>query len=313
MRITPVKTRPISRRIWVKLRMWEVGLRMKELHGNPDVWLLESPRPSDGSPWEQTQVHGRGFAKLASASVSQLAKAEGELRLELIHDHFAGLLAVTRTRCVYSLYVICRSTIDACAFTTWVYNPRVKPGERILRGLLLREQALKQQLKLLRDLEQGHSGKYPGDRAYTATAKIEAKHHLCEIERAIQGIRTGLESTMGQARKRSHTVPNKTDRIREMLIDELDLPQGLDAYRRLSGVAHSESLAIVQTWNSDRGKPSIDYYDFLVYFHLALCSIKFSLEQRASCWGVTHNSSGLDKIVDRVERIIDKEPGVEML
>ena len=313
MRITPVKTRPISRRIWVKLRMWEVGLRMKEVHGNPDVWFLESQRPSDDSPWEQTQVHGRSFARLSSVSVSQLAKAEGELRLELIHDYFAGLRAVARTRCVYSLYVVCRSTIEACAFTTWVYNPRVQPGERILRGLLLREQSLKQQLKLLRVLEQGHSGKYAGDREYTATAKIEVKHHLCKTELAIQGISTGLESTMGPELKRSRAVPNKTDRIRELLIDELDLPQGLDAYRRLSGVAHSDSLAIVQTWNSDKGKPSIDYYDFLVYFHLALCSINFSLAQRASCWGATHNSSGLDKIVDRVERIIDKEPGVEML
>ena len=46
MRITPVK--PISswRLIWMRLRLWKIAIRMKELHGNPDEGssLMRRPR-----------------------------------------------------------------------------------------------------------------------------------------------------------------------------------------------------------------------------------------------------------------------------
>ena len=314
MRMTPVKTKPISRRVWVKLRMWGIGLRMKELHGNPDVWFLESPKPTDGSPWEQTQTYGRSFAKVGLVSVSLLAKAEGQLRLEAIQDYFAGLRAVTRTRSVYSLYVMCRSTIEACAFAAWVFDPQIQPGERILRGLLLREDSLKQILKSIRAIEREHSDEIEsGYLADMATAKIEATHHLQEVKRAIRGIRAGPEATARPSLERSHTVPSSTQRIREMLVDDMDMPQGFDAYHRMSGVAHSEALAITGTWNLDGGKPSIDYYDFLVYLHLALCSIDHSLTRRAACWGETYKSSGLRKLIERVERILSGEADVKMI
>ncbi|MXW61883.1 MAG: hypothetical protein F4003_08910 [Acidimicrobiaceae bacterium] len=312
--MTPVKTKPISRHMLLKLRMWEIGLRMKELRRNPDVWLLESPKPTVGSPWEQTQIFGRNFERVNSLSLAQLAKLEGELRLEAAQDYFAGLRSTARTRSVYSVYVMSRSTIEACAFAAWVFDPKVQPGERILRGLLLREQSLEKMLRSLRAIKQDHSDEL--DSEYVAEmdrVRSEGNIQLLGVKRAVRGIHAGLGPTSGPLPERSQKVPSSTKRIREMLFDEMEMPQGLDAYPRMSGVAHSEALAITSTWNSDGGKPSIDYYDFLVYLHLALCAIDHSLTCRAACWGETYKSSGLHKVIDRVERILDGEPNVKMI
>ena len=150
MRMTPVKTKPTSRRIRVKFLMWGIVLRMKVLHGDPDVWFLESTAPADGSPWEQTRASGSGLAHVGSGSVNHLVEAEAQLRVDAIHDYFGVLRAAMRTRSAYSLYVMCRSTIEACAFAAWVFDPEVKPAERLLRGLLLRKQSLNTTLKSLR-------------------------------------------------------------------------------------------------------------------------------------------------------------------
>ncbi len=310
MRMTPVKTKPISRRVLVEFRMWEIGRRMKELHSNPDVWLLESPTPSVGSPWEQTQTFGRNFVRVGPLSLGQLANLEGELRLEAAQDYFAGLRSTARTRSVYSVYVLSRSTIEACAFAAWVFDTGVKPGERLLRGLLLRKKSLEQILRSFQAVAREWSNEL--DSEYLAEmdrAKNEANAQLRDVKRAIRGIHVGLEATTEPSLK----VPGSTERIREMLFDEMDMPQGIDAYHRMSGVAHSEAVAITSTWNLDGGKPSIDYYDFLIYLHLALCSIDFSLARRAACWGATHKSSRLHKIIGRVEGIIDGEPDVSLL
>ena len=95
-----------------------------------------------------------------------------------------------------------------------------------------------------------------------------------------------------------------------MLSDEMELPQGFDAYHRLSGVAHSQPTAIFGTWSTDGRKPSIDYANFLMYLHLALCSLAFSLGRRASCWGKTPKDSRLHKTIGLTERIMAGEPGV---
>ena len=34
----------------------------------------------------------------------------------------------------------------------------------------------------------------------------------------------------------------------------------------------------------DSGRPTIDYYSFLVYLHLAVSAIAFSMGERAACW-----------------------------
>ena len=187
-----------------------------------------------------------------------------------------------RTRSVYSLYVMCRSTIEACAFATWVFDPRVEPAEQLLRGLLLREQSLNRSLRSLRETEGNRSGEFDPEQIADATkARIVTDSHLDEIKRIIQDVLTDLESTNARPLEQSFRVPSATQRIREMLIHDIKMPQGSDAFHRLSGVAHSEAIAIIGMWNMDGGKPSIDYYDFLIYLHLALCSIAFSLERRS--------------------------------
>ena len=49
------------------------------------------------------------------------------------------LRSAMRTRRVYSLYAMCRATIEACAFASWVLDPDIEPAERLLRGLHLRK------------------------------------------------------------------------------------------------------------------------------------------------------------------------------
>ena len=98
-----------------------------------------------------------------------------------------------------------------------------------------------------------------------------------------------------------------------MLCDEMEMPQGVDAYHRMSGVAHSEPIAIFATWNFDGDKLSIDYFSFLEFLHLAVCSINFSLERRSTCWGQSYKPSGLDKIIRRLECVITGEPNVRLV
>ena len=93
----------------------------------------------------------------------------------------------------------------------------------------------------------------------------------------------------------------------------MDMLQGSDAYHRLSGLVHAEATAIFGTWKMDGSRPSIDYYSFLVYLHLAASSIAFSLEERAACWGKTHKNARLHKIIERMACIIRGEPNVQRM
>lgn len=310
MRMMPVKTRPIWRRIWVKVPMWEIGLRMRELHGNPDVWFLASPTPNKGSPWEQTQAYASGLVQFDVGSVVDVAYLEALARIDAVHDYFAVMRTAMSNRRVYSLYAICRSAIEACAFATWVFDPGAEPTVRLLRGLLLRERSLATHMKSLRKLLEDPYGELDSsDVADINQAMSNAGTHLNEINRAIQDI--GAAHRPGQPPlARSLQIPSATRRIREMLCDEMEMPHGLDAYHRMSGVAHSESVAIFATWNFDGDRLSIDYFSFLEFLHLAVCSIDFCLERRSTCWGQSYKRTRLAKIIRRLERIIAGEPNV---
>ena len=311
MRMTPVKTKPISRRIRVKFLMWGIALRMKLLHSEPDVWFTASTAPADGSPWALTRAYGSGVGQIDSGSVTHVAEAEAQLRLDAVHDYFVGLRGAMWTRSVYSLHALCRSTIEACAFAAWVFDPDAAPAERLLRGLMLRKQWLHEHQKALdRMVGTGRSGELNSDDlADVARARSVTETHLGDVQRVIEGVRVDLASMSGLPSQ----VPSKTERVGEMLVDDIEMPQGADAYHRLSGVAHSAAGAISGTWNLDGGRPSIDYYSFLEPLHLALCSIHFGMERRAACWGETHKGAGLLRIIERLERILEGEPGVQLI
>ena len=140
-------------------------------------------------------------------------------------------------------------------------------------------------------------------------ARSEAGNRADEVNRIIKEIRAELEPRKGVPLKR----PSRTRQVRDMLCGDMGMPQGFDAYHRMSGVVHSEATGIIGTWNLEGTKPSIDYYTFLEPLHLALCSIHFVLDRRGACWGETHKGSKLHKIIGRVERIIEREPGVQVI
>lgn len=310
MRMIPVKTRPALRHIRVRIVLWVVAVRMRELHGNPDVWLLESPAPADNSPWAQTQACANGAAPLSVGSVSDMAELQARTRLNAAHDYFAVLRMSMSNRRVYSLYAICRSTIEACAFATWVLDPAVEPTHRLLRGLLLTRQSLDKQLKSLRELQQDRHGELDATGlADLAETRSRTESHHDEINAAIEDIRAAHEAA-NTSPDRPLRVPSATQRISEMLCEDMGMLQGVDAYHRMSGVAHSDPLAILATWNFSEDKLSIDYYSLLEFLHLAVCSIVFSLERRAICWGQPYKSAGLLKVIRRLERVIEGEPDV---
>lgn len=306
----PVKSRGAWRRVGVMLRRWEIWLRLRRLRGDPDKWFTESRMPEYGSPWDRSRSHPCAELSVGTVRVIDVVEAEARLRLEAVHDYFRVLCAAMQTRSTYSLYVMCRSIIEACAFSSWVFNPRVGPTERLLRGLVLRERSLGSHLRSLRSMQSDDSDvRSPDELQDIERARREVVTQLADVERVAGKIRDELKSRCGEISKR----PSHSRRVREMLCDDMDLPQGFDAYHRMSGVAHSDAIGIIGTWSLDSGTPSIDYYSFLSPFHLALCSIHFTLEQRGACWGETHTGTKLHKIIARVERIIEGEPGVELI
>lgn len=306
----PVKTSGARRRLGVMLRRWEIWLRMRELHGDPDMWSTESRAPGRGSPWDRSRSHPYAELPVGPVRVIDVVEPEARLRLEAVHDYFGALHAATRTRSAYSLYVICRSIIEARAFSAWVFNPQVEPEERLLRGLLLREQSLDSQSKSLRSLQTDRSyERSPDERQDIEQALCNVMNHIADVKRAVGKIHAEIESKNGEMPK----LPPYARRIREMLCDDMGLPQGLDAYHRMSAVAHSQATGIIGTWSLDTGKPSIDYYSFLIPLQLALCSIDFALEQQGTCWGETYKGTKLHKILARVDRIIEGEPDVLLI
>ena len=283
--MTPVKTKGALRRIHVMLRRWEIWLRMRELHGDPDIWLLESKAPADGSPWSQTREYSGAEAQVGPGSAVEVVESEVRLRLYAVHDYFVGLRTATSTRSVYSLHVMCRATIEACAFATWVFDPAVRPAERLLRGLQLTKDPLRHRLKSLRAMESDAVGIWD-ERSLSemASARTRASAYQGNVGRVIEAVRADLGIGDVGAARDSLGVPSATQRVREMLCNEMGLPQELDAYHRMSGVAHSEALAIVGTWNWDTKRPSVDYFSFLEFLHLALCAIDFTLEGELHRW-----------------------------
>ena len=313
MRMTPVHAKPSSRLMWAKMLTWDIWLRMKALHGDLDVWLPEwaTTAPDVDSPWGQTLAYESGLAPLEVGRVIHVVKAEGSERLHTTHDFFAVLRSAVRSRSVYALYVLCRATIEACAFASWVFDPRAEAAERLLRGLLLRKQAMCRHTRSLR--QQANDPANKSDAAYLsdiAKARSAADAFLAEIERTIRAI---SDDPSAMQRPQPVSVPTMTDRVREMLVDDMDLPQGSDAYHRLSGVVHTRPTAIAATWDSEMDRPSVSYGTFLGYLHLTLCSMDFSLENRAACWGENHKGAGLHKIIRRIERVIRGEPGVQFV
>ena len=264
--------------------------------------------------WDQTRAYGSGLDQLDSGSVIDVVEAEARTRLDAAHDYFVGLRTAMSNRRVYSLYAMCRSTMEACAFATWVFDPAAEPAERLLRGLLLRERSLRMWLNSLRELQGDPYGELDSDDlADVARASTQTEAHLGEVKRAIEDIGAAHEAANKPSPERTLRVPSRTQRIREMLCDEMGMPQGLDAYHRMSGVAHSESVAIFATWNFNEDRLSIAYYSFLEFLLLAVCSIDFILERRAACWGQSFMSAGLHKIIRRIERVIEGEPGVRLM
>ena len=308
MRMIPVKTKPVFRRVWVRLLMWELNWRMKQLQNDIDVWFPASAPPVNGSPWEATQTYADDLKHAGHSNLIHIAKSEATLRLDAVEDHFFMLRAAMRTRRVYSLYVMCRSTIEACAFASWVFDPTIEPAERLLRGLLLREDALRWELRSLNSIAKDRTQYLDAD----SIAELDQARDAAEADRdavgqAIERIRAEVEAKNGAPPGKP---PSFEARIKEMLCDDLGMPQGYDAYHRMSGVAHSRPTAMVSTWSIDDRRPSINYFNFLVYVHLALCSVAFSVGRRADCWGETPRNSKLHKIIGRVERIVAGEPGV---
>ena len=313
MRMTPVRAKPTSRLPWVKILTWDIWLRMKVLHGDPDVWLPEwdTTAPNVDSPWGQTMAYESGLAPLGVTRVIHVAKAEGSERLHTTRDFFAVLPSVVRTQNVYALHVLCRATIEACAFASWVFDPRAEAAERLLRGLLLKEQAMREHLRSLRQQEDDPSNR--SDAAYLsdiAQAQDAADAFLEEIKKAIRAIRDDASAREGT---QPASVPTASNRVREMLVDDMGLPQGSDAYQRLSGVVHASPTAIAATWDPEADRPSVGYFAFLEHLHLALSSIDFCLENRAACWGESPKGAGLHKIIHRIERIMRGEPGVQFV
>ena len=308
MRMAPVRTRPTARRFWVRLLMWEIGLRAKVLQGDPGVWVPEPLTPRRGSPWEATRALEPTLEKAGHHYIIPMVEAEARLRLETARDNFHGIRAATRARRAYSLYALCRSTIEACAFASWVFDPDAEPAERLLRGMLLRRQGVDWHLRSVRSMADQPSdwvGPYlPAEIDQVLDATEE---HRDEIEQAVLFLCDALES---EGSAFPPKPPPTGQRVREMLCDEMRLPQGYDAYHQMSGVTHSRALAILGTWRADKGKPSISYATFLDPLHLALCSISFTFERRATCWGGTHKDSGLFKIISRIEHIITGEPDI---
>lgn len=308
MRIVPVKTKPASRRVRVRLLMWELDWRMNRLQDDIDVWFPVSVPPAEGSPWEATQALAARQEQSGHNSIIHVATSEAALRFDAVEDHFFMLRAAMRTRRVYSLYAMCRATIEACAFASWVLDPDIGPSERLLRGMYLRKDAMGWHLKSLSEIADQPAGETepcaPGE---LNQAILQPQAHLRDTELAVQSLRVAREHEGGSAKVKP---PKFGERVKEMLCDEMGLPQGFDAYHRMSGVAHSQPTAMFGTWNTDGQKPTIDYFDFLVHLHLALCAIAFSLDRRAECWGKTPKDSGLRKVIGLVEHIMEGEPGV---
>ncbi len=308
MRMIPVKTKPASRRVWVRLLMWELNWRMKRLQNDIDVWFPVSAPPVNGSPWEATQLLADRLEHSGHSRIIHIATSEATMRLDAVEDHFFVLRAAMRTRRVHSLYAMCRATIEACAFASWVLDPDIGAAERLLRGLYLREDAMGWHLRSLQSIDgqpaDGTELFSPGE---VAQAIQESQEHLSELKQTIQSLHSARRREGGSAQVK----PSKTGaRVQEMLCDEMELPQGCNAYHQMSGVAHSQPTAIFGTWSAHGRKPSIDYANFLMHLHLALCSIEFSLGRRAGCWGKTPKNSGIHKIIGRLEHIIGGEAGV---
>ena len=312
MRMTPVKTKGAWRRLRVMLRRWEMGLRMRELHGDPDAWLLEAKTPVDGSPWSQTRAHPAAGTLIDPGSAVEVVESELRLRLYAVHDYFVGLRTATTTRSVYSLHVLSRSTIEACAFASWVFDPAARPAERLLRGLQLTQDPLRRRLASLQAESCDAPG--PGDEALVSeltTAMNGVRAFQESAERLVRDLHAELEADQGNTASVPQEIPSPTRRVTEMLCDEMGMPREIDAYNRMSGIAHSKALSIIGTWNWDAKRPSIDYFSFLEFLHLALCSTDFMLARREACWGETRNGKKLHRIIDRVERILEGEPGVQ--
>ena len=303
MRITPVKPVSSWRFIWMRLRLWKIAIRMKELHGNPDVWFTESKLPKDGSPWALTHKYANSCGAPGPPNVIHPVEVEAKYRFEAMQDFFAGMQTVMRTRQAYSLHVLSRSAIEACAFATWVFDPDIEPEERVLRGLLLRAEHLEHEIRALNtELRDGHTTD-ASDQDYLAGVTAAKK----TVDRAVQQTHTDLQSRTMQPSTALPSVPSKTQRVREMLLEDMGLPHGSDAYHRLSGVAHSQALAIADIWNLSKSRPFIDYFDFLVYLHLAVCSIDFSLERRSVCWGESYKGTRIKTIIRNLDRILSSE------
>ncbi len=312
MRMTPVKTKGAWRRVCVTLRRWEIGLRMRELHGDPDAWLLESKLPADDSLWSQTRAHPAADAPVGPGSAIDLVESELRLRLYVVHDYFAGLRTATGARSPYSLHVLCRATIEACAYATWVFDPAAQPAERLLRGLQLTQDPLRRRLNSLRQVA---SEATSADGAALDSEMVSAMDSVTALQEHVRQLVRDLHAELEAAQKypgsKPRAVPSATRRVTEMLCNEMGMPHEIDAYNRMSGIAHSKALAIIDTWSWDTKRPSIDYFSFLEFLHLALCSIDFMLERREACWGETRNGRKLHTIIDRVERIIEGEPGLQ--
>ena len=191
-------------------------------------------------------------------------------------------------------------------------DPAAQPTERLLRGLQLAQDPLRRRLKSLRQVAR------EADSADDATPDSEIVSSVDDVtalqervQRLVRDLHAELEAVQKHPGSKQRVVPSATERVTGMLCNEMGMPYEIDAYNRMSGIVHTKALAIISTWNWDTKRPSIDYFSFLEFLHLALCSTEFMLGRRAACWGENRKSKKLHTIIDCVERILDGEPGAQ--
>ena len=304
--MVPVQAGSLRKEILFRFYLSKVKQQIRSIAKDPKIWFLDT-RPHRNSPWGKTQQYASTFNLTPLGDLNLIAEPEGRLRFDSIGSLFSALEFAIASKDTHLLYILCRTILEASAFGVWVFDPRVSAEERLLRGLLLRKSALADQIKPNKWwLSDDFPFALDSDEIEEAREFQDAANSMLDdLDNAVAAIVDDMDAKSIPLEGNGRSAPTKTDRIRELLYEDMEFYVGLEVYSNLSGIAHAQVPYMFDTWTVKDQQVSVGILAFLIYPFIAIAALRFCLAKRADCWGVDFDATGFLQLLKTLAGAIE--------
>ena len=206
---------------------------------------------------------------------------------------------------LYSAGALSRVAMEAFAWGSWIWEPKLPLDNRIMRGLLCRKHEVNQLIKNYEKRINANQGQ-PDSCLLTAEdagSAVQIVEHWKRWRAMLIADIETVKSLPGNASSESRPS-SITDLVTKTLDDLVEIPgAGEGRYGLHSGLLHLGEGSIALRFPRDMPtgfatQPNIELERFMPVIREAILVMRYYLQQRAECWGLDPPDVRLQPLVD---------------